>query len=120
MKIKYKDGKNRLPSVMGSVIDYCLQPHKTEIEEKVHAVSGQNCTPEFAYRQFMATKASWNKTDGVCFGHYVQSFHPGEQVTPEEANRIGMEFSQRVWEDYEVVVATHIDREHIHIVFYRG
>ena len=114
MKIKYKDGKNRLPSVMGSVIDYCLQPHKTEVEEKVHAVSGQNCTPEFAYRQFMATKASWNKTDGVCFGHYVQSFHPGEQVTPEEANRIGMEFAQRAWEGYEVVIATHMDREHIH------
>ncbi|MBO5778251.1 MAG: relaxase/mobilization nuclease domain-containing protein [Clostridia bacterium] len=114
MKIKYKDGKNRLPSVMGAVIDYCLQPHKTEIDEKVHAVSGQNCTPEFAYRQFMATKASWNKTDGVCFGHYVQSFHPSEQVTPEEANRIGMEFAQRAWEGYEVVIATHIDREHIH------
>ena len=114
MKIQYKDGKNRLPSVMGSVIDYCLQPHKTEVDERVHAVSGQNCTPEFAYRQFMATKASWNKTDGVCFGHYVQSFHPSEQVTPEEANRIGMEFAQRAWEGYEVVIATHIDREHIH------
>lgn len=114
MKIQYKDGKNRLPSVMGAVIDYCLQPHKTEVEEKVHAVSGQNCTPEFSYRQFMATKASWNKTDGVCFGHYVQSFHPSEQVTPEEANRIGMEFAQRAWEGYEVVIATHIDREHIH------
>ena len=114
MKIKYKDGKNRLPSVMGVVIDYCLQPHKTEVDEKVHAVSGQNCTPEFAYRQFMATKASWNKTDGVCFGHYVQSFHPSEKVTPEEANSIGMEFAQRAWEGYEVVIATHIDREHIH------
>lgn len=114
MKIKYKDGKNHLPSVMGAVIDYCLQPHKTEVEEKAHAVSGQNCTPEFAYRQFMATKASWNKTDGVCFGHYVQSFHPNEKVTPEEANRIGMEFAQRAWEGYEVVIATHIDREHIH------
>ena len=99
---------------MGAVIDYCLQPHKTEIDEKVHAVSGQNCTPEFAYRQFMATKASWNKTDGVCFGHYVQSFHPSEQVTSEEANRIGMEFARRAWEGYEVVVATHMDREHIH------
>lgn len=114
MKIQYKDGKNRLPSVMGAVIDYCLQPHKTEIDEKVHAVSGQNCTPEFAYRQFMATKASWNKTGGVCFGHYVQSFHPNEQVTPEEANRIGMAFAERAWEGYEVLVATHIDREHIH------
>lgn len=114
MKIKYKDGKNRLPSVMGSVIDYCLQPHKTEVDEKMHTVQGQNCTPEYAYRQFMATKASWNKTDGVCFGHYVQSFHPSEKVTPEEANSIGMEFAQRAWEGYEVVIATHMDREHIH------
>lgn len=99
---------------MKSVIDYCLQPHKTETEENLFATSGQNCTPEFAYKEFMANKAVWQKTDGLCFRHYIQSFHPSEDITPEEANKIGLEFAQKAWSGYGVLVSTHIDREHIH------
>lgn len=99
---------------MKSVIDYCLQPHKTELSEKVYATSGQHCTPDFAYREFMANKAVWQKTDGLCFRHYIQSFHPSEKVTPEQANKIGLAFAEKAWQGYGVLVATHIDRDHIH------
>ena len=114
MKIKYTSGKDHLPSVMKSVIDYCLQPHKTELSEKVYASSGQHCTPDFAYREFMANKAVWQKTDGLCFRHYIQSFHPSEDITPEQANKIGLAFAEKAWTDYGVLVTTHIDRDHIH------
>ena len=44
----------------------------------------------------------------------IQSFHPGE-VTPEQAHTIGIELAQRLWGGrYEVVVATHLDRAHLH------
>ena len=99
---------------MKSVIDYCLQPHKTETEENLFATSGQHCTPEFAYKEFMANKAVWQKTDGLCFRHYVQSFHPSEKISPEEANKIGLEFAEKAWAGYGVLVSTHVDREHIH------
>ncbi len=114
IKIKYAKQKDHLPSVMRSVLSYCLQPEKTRTEENVWTVSGQNCTPQFAFREFMANKALWHKEKGLCFRHYVQSFPKDEDITPEEANRIGMELAERVWSGYGVIVATHIDREHIH------
>ena len=98
---------------MRAVIDYCLQPQKTETEENLFATSGQNCTPEFAYKEFMTNKAVWQKTDGLCFRHYIQSFHPNENISPEEANKIGLEFAQKAWAGYGVLVSTHVDREHI-------
>lgn len=43
-----------------------------------------------------------------------QSFAPGE-VTPEEANQIGVEFAHRFLKDkYSFIVATHVDCDHIH------
>ena len=36
-------------------------------------------------------------------------------MTPELAHRIGIEFAERVWEkNYQVVVATHLNTDHIH------
>jgi hypothetical protein len=80
---------------MKAVINYCLNPEKTKPEENAHAVSGQNCTPKFAYQEFMTNKAVWNKEKGLCFRHYVQSFHPDEKITPDQANEIGLEFAKR-------------------------
>ena len=99
---------------MRAVIDYCLQPHKTETEENLFATSGQHCAPDFAYKEFMTNKAVWHKTDGLCFRHYIQSFHPSENISPDEANKIGLEFAQKAWAGYGVLVSTHVDREHIH------
>ena len=114
IKVKYKDAKDHHPSVMRAVIDYCLQPQKTETSENVFATSGQNCTPDFAYREFMANKAAWKKNDGLCFRHYIQSFHPSEKISPEDANKIGLEFASKAWPGYGVLVSTHVDRQHIH------
>lgn len=46
--------------------------------------------------------------------HLIQSFLPGE-VDPIKAHEIGMELCKKILkEDYEFVLATHIDRGHIH------
>ena len=46
--------------------------------------------------------------------HYIQSFKPNE-VTPEEAHKIGVEWARKVFgENHKVIVTTHIDRLHIH------
>ena len=92
---------------------YCLQPHKTELSENVFCTSGQHCTPRLAYQEFMATKAAFGKENGD-FHHYVQSFSPEEQVTPEEVNAIGRGFAARAFPEFEVLIATHIDRAHRH------
>lgn len=46
--------------------------------------------------------------------HVRQSFKPGE-ITPEEANRLGVEFARRFTKGrHAFVVCTHIDRSHVH------
>ena len=112
--IRYKSGTDFRPSVMRNVMEYCLQPSKTKIREEIFSVTGQNCVPSIAYNQFMATKASWGKTDGLLFRHYVQSFSPDENISPLQANEIAGEFAAKAWTGYEVLIATHVDRAHIH------
>ena len=112
--IKYKSGGNSSRSALGRVIDYCLQPHKTQVSENAFCTSGVDCVPTYALDQFMATKQAWGKCGGTYFYHYVQSFSPDEVVTPQKVNEIGIEFASRAWPGHEVLVATHIDRAHVH------
>ena len=107
--------KKQTPSAQKGVIDYCMQPSKTvDEDEQVAYVSGYNCVPEMANESFLATqKVFGHEPDGVRFYHYVQSFKVGEDITPKEAHEIGLELA-RGFGNREVLVATHIDREHIH------
>lgn len=93
------------------VMDYATQDYKTEEQRYV---SGVNCAPEIAREQMMMVKRQFGKEDGIIAFHGYQSFAPGE-VTPEQAHEIGVELARRLWGDrFQVVVATHLDREHIH------
>ncbi len=59
------------------------------------------------------------KNSGRMYYHLVQSFPKGGNTSPELAHRIAVELVEKAFGKYECVVATHIDREHIHshIVF---
>ena len=48
------------------------------------------------------------------FYHFVQSFSAEDNITPQEVNAIGLEFAQRQFPDFEVVIATHVDTGHLH------
>lgn len=80
-------------------------------------VSGQNCTPRLAEQEFLATREVNHKDGGRWFYHYTQSFSPKENVTPEQAHEIAKKFAARAWPESEVVIATHVDAEHIHSHF---
>lgn len=88
-----------------------MQDYKTIYNGK-KLVSGQNCIPNSAYSEFMATKNQYSKANGVFFKQYVQSFKPNT-ATPELIHRIGLE-TAKYFDGFEVVVATHIDRDHWH------
>ena len=107
--------KKQTPSAQKGVIDYCIQPSKTyDDDEQLTYVSGYNCIPELANESFLVTQKVYGiEPDGVRFYHYVQSFRIGENITPQEAHEIGIEFAKS-FGNREVLVATHIDREHIH------
>lgn len=105
-------------SAMKGVIDYCCQDKKVYDEiSNQRLVSGINCDGENAFKEFMATKKSYGKTDGMNFYQYVQSFSPEENITPHQAHEIAIEFAERAWTGYEVLVATHCDAQHIHSHF---
>lgn len=91
-------------------IQYALNGDKTED----HILTAhQNCDPGLEYRQMMDTKRDIGKMDGRQCYHIIQSFKPGE-VTPELALEIAKEFASEYLTDYEVVIGTHVDKDHIH------
>ena len=96
------------------VLAYAKDEEKTERE---FYVQGINCNPTCARNQFVTVKEQFGKTDGIQAYHGYISFKNME-VTPEMAQRVGMEFAQRVWgEKYQVLVTTHLNSEHLHCHF---
>lgn len=101
---------------LASILAYCKQDKKTLYDGR-KLVSGVNCVAESAFNEMMNTKIQYRKTDGRMYYHLFQSFHPDEPITPETAHEIALKFAQEQFKGYEVLVATHIDREHIHSHF---
>ena len=106
---------NQSISAMKAVIDYCLQHKKVADEDSGRRlVSGVNCNGENSFTEFMVTKNAHKKKGGITFYHYVQSFSPRENVSAEQVHKIGLEFAEKAWPGYEVLVTTHTDAEHLH------
>lgn len=96
---------------IGKAINYVTKEEKTE--ERL--VSGKDCSPTSAIDEMKATKELWNKTEGRQYKHYVQSFNPEDNVTPEQAHELGKQFAeQEKFKGHEVLIATHKDKDHIH------
>ena len=111
--LKRKDSKNS--GALGSVIAYCTQRYKTEIEDTgVRLISGVNCIAERAFKDFMDTKKQFNKTDGVQFYYAVQSFEENTDISPILAHQIAIEWVEKCYPDYQALVCTHIDTDNIH------
>ena len=72
-----------------------------------------NCEFDTAARQMMSTKQRYEKTTGVQAYHIIQSFVPKE-ISPADAHELGVRFSEEFLPGYEVVIGTHVDKEHIH------
>ena len=93
-------------------LNYYMNPLKTDGGD---LVSGINCTPEIAYEQFVATKRLYDKEDKILAYRFHQSFVPGE-ITKEMAHEIGINTAKHLLGNnkYEIVVSTHVDKNHIH------
>ncbi len=96
------------------VIDYAKKSGEKTTSEKGLLTSAVNCDIRTADRDFIYTKLHFGKTDQILAWHGYQSFKHNE-VTPELAHQIGVLTAQELWGDrFQVVVATHLDRGHIH------
>lgn len=97
---------------IGKAINYITEGEKT-IEK---LISGKDCNPHTAIDEMNATKEMWGKTGGRQYKHYIQSFDPNEKITAEKAHEIGMKLIENTekFKGHEVVIATHMDKKHIH------
>lgn len=98
-------------------VDYAKNEEKTDHGELVTSYA---CNAEIADKEFAESKREYfrltgRKPKGDIIAYQIrQSFKPGE-ITPEEANRIGYETALRFTKgNHAFVVATHIDKAHIH------
>lgn len=125
---------------LGQVIDYATNPEKTanpeyspeeyqalkdvlayaKDEEKTEHEffsEGINCNVIVARDQFITVKEQYGKVDGIQAYHGYLSFKENE-VTPEQAQQIGMEFANKMWGGrFQVVVTTHLNTKHLHCHF---
>ena len=97
---------------MKSVMRYVSQLSKT-LWDGQPLVSGIGCQPETAFDEFLSTKLLHRKDGGVMFYHMVQSFPKGADVDLRTAHEAACRLAG-YFEGCEVLVCTHVDREHIH------
>lgn len=109
--VNYKKGTQSRAAMRGVML-YVMQEKKTTWEGGP-LVSGINCQPQSVYDDFLNTKLLYHKDSGVMFYHMVQSFPKGAAVNPQQAHEAARRLAE-YFDGCEVLVCTHVDREHIH------
>ena len=109
--VNYKRGTQSRAAMRGVML-YVMQERKTAWEDGP-LISGINCQPQSVYDDFLNTKLLYHKDGGVMFYHMVQSFPKGAAVDPRQAHEAARRLAE-YFAGCEVLVCTHVDREHIH------
>ena len=109
--VNYKRGTQSRAAMRGVML-YVMQEKKTAWEGGP-LVSGINCQPQSVYDDFLNTKLLYHKDGGVMFYHMVQSFPKGAAVDPRQAHEAARRLA-KYFDGCEVLLCTHVDREHIH------
>ena len=93
-------------------LNYVMKTEKTE--ERL--LGGYNCSPDTVREEMYLTKQLYHKTGGRTYKHFVQSFAPEENVTPGLAHAIARALVRLFppFFGFEVLIATHRDRKHVH------
>ena len=110
---------HRVRRTVSAAIRYIIDGDKTGDHSLVQSFMCGG-KPDRAAEQFQGVRQRVGTGRSTTLAqHLIQSFLPGE-VTPEQAMMIGEELCHRLLgEQYQFVIATHIDHNHIHnhIVF---
>ena len=109
--VNYKRGTQSRAAMRGVML-YVMQDKKTTWEGG-SLISGINCQPQSVYDDFLNTKLLYHKDGGTMFYHMVQSFPKGVAVDPRQAHEAARRLAE-YFDGCEVLVCTHVDREHIH------
>lgn len=108
--------KVRIGNLAGlrAVLDYVKDGRKTRNGELVF---GKDLLKDKEFQQMVIAKRAFHKDTGRQYSHFVQSFDPGDNVSPELAYEIGQEFIRRYesFNAFQVVMAVHTNEPQMHI-----
>ncbi len=106
-----KTVENFNEETIAALIEYGIDDVKTEERKFVTAL---NCTTDNAVSEFVRLNAQSNSQSKTVAYHAYQSFAKGE-VDAEVAHQIGVMLADELWgKNFPIIVATHLDRGHIH------
>lgn len=91
------------------IINYVTQDKKTN----VNLITGKDCLAESCLEEMLYTKNLYNKNSGRQYIHIIQSFDPKDNLTPNQVHNAGLKLAN-TFNGFQVLVATHIDKEHLH------
>ena len=114
-----------LHTTVDKSLRYILNPDKTE---ELLYTSALNCMndADSAYLQMMLVYNQFARDrfnsppplegkGSIKAIHYIQSFSPDDNVTPELAHKIAKAFVMKMFgSDVQAVIATHVDKGHLH------
>lgn len=107
-----QSAENKIKTVAGltEALAYITNP------AKIYEVSRINCSGSNSntLEQFRLLRLAFNQNKGIIAHHFIQSFSPNDNITPETVHRFGVEYVKQCFPNYQVVVSTHIDKEHLH------
>lgn len=106
-----KPGQSK--QALKNVIEYVTREDKTTRT----LLTGLNCNPDTVLTEMLCTKNFHGKNDGRQYMHFVQSFPLEDNITHTLANEIAEKLAKEMFQGYEVLMATHTDREHAHTHF---
>ena len=117
--VRFSNNSYQCANGLKQILDYCTDDKKVLDNSGRKYVSGVNCTAVDPYSEFMLTKKAYpsdnrNGQKDRYFYHYYQSFSPNDNVSRDLVHQIGIEFAEKAWKNNEVIIATHLDKDHLH------
>ena len=104
-------------STIQKSVDYICNPDKTDGSLLIHTEDCFQQTAGLTFHHHLAQCRAGGNTIGR---HLIQSFAPGE-VDPDTAHEIGKKLASEILGgEYAFVMATHVDRGHVHNHFIWG
>lgn len=112
--LRVKEKGSQKNAGLKQCLDYILNPEKTEGQTLVTGNCGSE--PSFIYNEMVANKKRWGKSDGTQAFHYILSFHPDEDISPDCALTIAEEFCEELFGNEHIWVGcAHNDKGHMHV-----
>lgn len=111
--VEFVNKPNRSYKGMKNTINYVLRDDKTLSK----FISGVGLNPNKAYSEMLTLKNIMGKTDKRLWYHFIQSFPPYDNVTPQIALEVAHKLAEYFKDEYQILIAVHEDKEHIHTHF---